>query len=76
MPYQLYLHGSFNRNIVECKVQAAADATKEAQVLIETLWNVKLTIHMTQKALEKVLIETLWNVKAIVKHLNICTILF
>ena len=32
----------FNRNIVECKVVPEAPARDSLQVLIETLWNVKV----------------------------------
>ena len=34
-------------------------------VLIETLWNVKISINAGLKVLSCVLIETLWNVKEI-----------
>ena len=33
----------FNRNIVECKVQSFRTDTRPFSVLIETLWNVKLS---------------------------------
>ena len=36
------------------------------QVLIETLWNVKMGINVTPSVMKPVLIETLWNVKIIV----------
>ena len=34
-------------------------------VLIETLWNVKLSYHSSYLSWQVVLIETLWNVKLI-----------
>ena len=34
-------------------------------VLIETLWNVKLTDYELQYSVNDVLIETLWNVKLV-----------
>ena len=34
----------FNRNIVECKVHLIDDDGNAGQVLIETLWNVKVKI--------------------------------
>ena len=56
--------GSFNRNIVECKVaNLFASDSYPAVVLIETLWNVKRDCGTTLQAGCSVLIETLWNVK-------------
>ena len=40
-------------------------------VLIETLWNVKMTATDTTKSSVGVLIETLWNVKFIVSFINL-----
>ena len=57
---------SINRNIVECKVTIQELRVYLAEVLIETLWNVKMyeTVR-SQLPPELVLIETLWNVKKI-----------
>ncbi|SCH66422.1 Uncharacterised protein [uncultured Blautia sp.] len=52
-----------NRNIVECKVFPVNDTVFFAVVLIETLWNVKISQKKAETVLYKVLIETLWNVK-------------
>ena len=53
-----------NRNIVECKgnkIVVKLDSC--GQVLIETLWNVKIYHLPVQAQWPVVLIETLWNVK-------------
>ena len=36
------VHGSINRNIVECKENEAQYICKRTHVLIETSWNVKM----------------------------------
>ena len=52
-----------NRNIVECKVEECEAPVSSADVLIETLWNVKVVKYNTVQQRRRVLIETLWNVK-------------
>ena len=52
-----------NRNIVECKDPSKYSCFGLDNVLIETLWNVKLIIHAYYMVSKSVLIETLWNVK-------------
>ena len=37
---------SINRNIVECKEELRCHRNTEHEVLIETLWNVKLLHHL------------------------------
>ena len=59
-----------NRNIVECKDDCTYTITKSDNVLIETLWNVKL--YNSRKGIwsNVVLIETLWNVKQIASSVH------
>ena len=53
-----------NRNIVECKVfNIMHDFSVVMTVLIETLWNVKVSADCLYLSAVPVLIETLWNVK-------------
>ena len=52
-----------NRNIVECKDRYYSGTVIRADVLIETLWNVKIETAELQTSHWTVLIETLWNVK-------------
>ena len=53
-----------NRNIVECKVLIGLLYSSISEyVLIETLWNVKLSVVSPATESVPVLIETLWNVK-------------
>ena len=54
---------SINRNIVECKDGFQNWSKSRCQVLIETLWNVKLIASCIIWKGIMVLIETLWNVK-------------
>ena len=54
-----------NRNIVECKVLSIVGEYVSLAVLIETLWNVKLSSPPRYSVIVLVLIETLWNVKNI-----------
>ena len=54
-----------NRNIVECKVGGWHNIAVLLIVLIETLWNVKLSSPPRYSVIVLVLIETLWNVKNI-----------
>ena len=55
-----------NRNIVECKAECGAPRpVEDSWVLIETLWNVKLSSPPRYSVIVLVLIETLWNVKNI-----------
>ena len=53
-----------NRNIVECKGGKITISTWQKSVLIETLWNVKISVRLLIVYLILVLIETLWNVKS------------
>ena len=57
------LETGINRNIVECKVRPAFSTIEIVSVLIETLWNVKVSSQSFKCASDLVLIETLWNVK-------------
>ena len=52
-----------NRNIVECKAGLYTGISTCADVLIETLWNVKIYFTQFSAKVILVLIETLWNVK-------------
>ena len=52
-----------NRNIMECKGMSKQLGAYGTQVLIETLWNVKVNDSGTVFERVRVLIETLWNVK-------------
>ena len=52
-----------NRNIVECKESFGFSEAQAYDVLIETLWNVKLRQLSDRAGSLSVLIETLWNVK-------------
>ena len=54
---------SINRNIVECKGAVLRYHQCYGAVLIETLWNVKLSPSVSSASAVRVLIETLWNVK-------------
>ena len=54
---------SINRNIVECKELYCGDYQSLDNVLIETLWNVKVSKYLPSCTVTTVLIETLWNVK-------------
>ena len=54
---------SINRNIVECKDGLEPQENGVQDVLIETLWNVKLKVSLRTPVHTSVLIETLWNVK-------------
>ena len=49
----MHSFSSFNRNIVECKAVILITFYCSIFVLIETLWNVKLTVQMTQKAIRE-----------------------
>ena len=62
-PIKVLIPLGINRNIVECKDVYEVNATRADQVLIETLWNVKIKIEEMRKRACNVLIETLWNVK-------------
>ena len=53
-----------NRNIVECKAGLYTGISTCADVLIETLWNVKIYFTQFSAKVILVLIETLWNVKS------------
>ena len=53
-----------NRNIVECKDSFSDCLLVPLLVLIETLWNVKMTCGAAMVFHLFVLIETLWNVKS------------
>ena len=52
-----------NRNIVECKERLRKIGYYGNIVLIETLWNVKISYQHYRLESHSVLIETLWNVK-------------
>ena len=53
-----------NRNIVECKASLYISFSYTSiPVLIETLWNVKMSFAALLLVSALVLIETLWNVK-------------
>ena len=53
-----------NRNIVECKgIGSVQNTITGYEVLIETLWNVKIGMARQVGDGVNVLIETLWNVK-------------
>ena len=52
-----------NRNIVECKAVNGIVVFFDKNVLIETLWNVKIFSEAIEELGDLVLIETLWNVK-------------
>ena len=56
-----------NRNIVECKVVTLLSIFYHRSVLIETLWNVKLSSAGYRAIQHSVLIETLWNVKMLIR---------
>ena len=60
---KLLLLRRINRNIMECKVSSGRDGFSFGVVLIETLWNVKLSVRYENTYEVIVLIETLWNVK-------------
>ena len=53
---------SINRNILECKLKYFCCIPEGADVLIETYWNVNLTVNSLRLAFATVLIETYWNV--------------
>ena len=59
------MYDGINRNIVECKDNTCIRNRKRRFVLIETLWNVKITTAINIIIKIMVLIETLWNVKTI-----------
>ena len=48
---------------MECKASSTAFRGDLGQVLIETLWNVKVVVAASADCGDRVLIETLWNVK-------------
>ena len=48
---------------MECKESGSAYGQWERNVLIETLWNVKISVLFCSICCTCVLIETLWNVK-------------
>ena len=61
-----------NRNIVECKALKCLFGLDTSLVLIETLWNVKLSAILDSSSSILVLIETLWNVKEMESLINRC----
>ena len=61
---------SINRNIVECKGAVLRYHQCYGAVLIETLWNVKLSPSVSSASAVRVLIETLWNVKQVTAQLT------
>ncbi len=60
-------YNRINRNIVECKVVTLLSIFYHRSVLIETLWNVKLSSAGYRAIQHSVLIETLWNVKMLIR---------
>ena len=55
-------HG-INRYIMECKYEQALDMWyRLVGELIDTLWNVNLSVHLTYLLSKSELIDTLWNV--------------
>ena len=51
-----------NRNILECKFFSASHTINCILVLIETYWNVNISILTPDSTASAVLIETYWNV--------------
>ena len=56
---------SFNKTIVECKVEQTDDAVKYEKVLIRPQWNVKKALENVTAEKEQVLIRPQWNVKIV-----------
>ena len=52
-----------NRNKVESEVKQLKKMMKDAEVLIETKWNLKTAMLGDQQRMHIVLIETKWNLK-------------
>ena len=55
---------------MECKERLKGSCFFKHLVLIETLWNVKITATTVFGNGQVVLIETLWNVKILAKVVN------